>query len=401
MRSKSWLLPDGIDELLPDQADELEALRRRLLDLYATWGYRLVIPPFIEYLESLLTGTGKDLEHQTFQLTDQLSGRQVGIRADITPQAARIDAHQLQQQGPTRLCYIGSVLRTRPDGFSSSRSPLQIGAELYGHAGVASDAEVLCLMMETLRMAGLEQVFLDLGHVGIFRNLALQAGLLPEQESELFEALQRKAQPEIAELVSGYGLPPGQAKMLNALAALNGGPEVLELARTELADATPEVMAAIDYLEELGAELAACIPDVPVHYDLAELRAYHYQTGVVFAAFVPGQGNELARGGRYDHIGEKFGRARPATGFSADLKALMALAKHAPGKRAGAVLAPSQGDSDLQARVRELRSNGRIVIQELPGQRTDLEEAVITERLQKAGQEWVLTPVQGGNAAKA
>jgi len=393
MRSKSWLLPDGIDELLPDQADELEALRRRLLDLYATWGYRLVIPPFIEYLESLLTGTGKDLEHQTFQLTDQLSGRQVGIRADITPQAARIDAHQLQQQGPTRLCYIGSVLRTRPDGFSSSRSPLQIGAELYGHAGVASDAEVLCLMMETLRMAGLEQVFLDLGHVGIFRNLALQAGLLPEQESELFEALQRKAQPEIAELVSGYGLPPGQAKMLNALAALNGGPEVLELARTELADATPEVMAAIDYLEELGAELAACIPDVPVHYDLAELRAYHYQTGVVFAAFVPGQGNELARGGRYDHIGEKFGRARPATGFSADLKALMALAKHAPGKRAGAVLAPSQGDSDLQARVRELRSNGRIVIQELPGQRTDLEEAVITERLQKAGQEWVLTPV--------
>jgi len=393
MRSKSWLLPDGIDELLPDQADELEALRRRLLDLYATWGYRLVIPPFIEYLESLLTGTGKDLEHQTFQLTDQLSGRQVGIRADITPQAARIDAHQLQQQGPTRLCYIGSVLRTRPDGFSSSRSPLQIGAELYGHAGVASDAEVLCLMMETLRMAGLEQVFLDLGHVGIFRNLALQAGLLPEQESELFEALQRKAQPEIAELVSGYGLPPGQAKMLNALAALNGGPEVLELARTELADATPEVMAAIDYLEELGAELAACIPDVPVHYDLAELRAYHYQTGVVFAAFVPGQGNELARGGRYDHIGEKFGRARPATGFSADLKALMALAKHAPGKRAGAVLAPSQGDSDLQARVRELRSNGRIVIQELPGQRTDLEEAGITERLHKAGQEWVLTPV--------
>ena len=393
MRSKSWLLPDGIDELLPDQADELEALRRRLLDLYATWGYRLVIPPFIEYLESLLTGTGKDLEHQTFQLTDQLSGRQVGIRADITPQAARIDAHQLQQQGPTRLCYIGSVLRTRPDGFSSSRSPLQIGAELYGHAGVASDAEVLCLMMETLRMAGLEQVFLDLGHVGIFRNLALQAGLLPEQESELFEALQRKAQPEIAELVSGYGLPPGQAKMLNALAALNGGPEILELARTELAEATPEVMAAIDYLEELGAELAAYIPDVPVHYDLAELRAYHYQTGVVFAAFVPGQGNELARGGRYDHIGEKFGRARPATGFSADLKALMALAKPAPGKRAGAVLAPSQGDSDLQARVRELRSNGRIVIQELPGQRTDLEEAGITERLQKAGQEWVLTPV--------
>ncbi len=399
MRSKSWLLPDGIDELLPDQAAELESLRRHLLDMYASWGYRLVIPPFIEYLESLLTGTGKDLEHQTFQLTDQLSGRQLGIRADITPQAARIDAHQLQQQGPTRLCYIGSVLRTRPDGFSSSRSPLQIGAELYGHAGVASDAEVLCLMMETLRMAGLEQLFLDLGHVGIFRNLAAQAGLQPEQESELFEALQRKAQPEIAELVSGYGLPLRQAQMLNALADLNGGPEVLEQAREELDGASSEVMAAIDYLEELGAELAACIPDVPVHYDLAELRAYRYQTGVVFAAFVPGQGNEVARGGRYDQIGEKFGRARPATGFSADLKALMMLGKRARGELPGAVLAPASRDPDLQARVRELRASGRVVVQELPGKPADYSEAGITERLERAGQEWVLTPVQDGESS--
>lgn len=399
MRSKSWLLPDGIDELLPDQAAELESLRRHLLDMYASWGYRLVIPPFIEYLESLLTGTGKDLEHQTFQLTDQLSGRQLGIRADITPQAARIDAHQLQQQGPTRLCYIGSVLRTRPDGFSSSRSPLQIGAELYGHAGVASDAEVLCLMMETLRTAGLDQLFLDLGHVGIFRNLAAQAGLQPEQESELFEALQRKAQPEIAKLVSGYGLPLRQAQMLNALADLNGGAEVLEQAREELDGASPEVMAAIDYLEELGAELAACIPDVPVHYDLAELRAYRYQTGVVFAAFVPGQGNEVARGGRYDQIGEKFGRARPATGFSADLKALMALGKRARDELPGAVLAPATRDPELQARVRELRASGRVVVQELPGKTADYSEAGITERLERAGQEWVLTPVQDGDAS--
>ena len=394
MQSKSWLLPDGIDELLPDQAAELEALRRRLLDCYESWGYRLVIPPFLEYLDSLLTGTGKDLEHQTFQLTDQLSGRQLGIRADITPQAARIDAHQLQQRGPTRLCYIGSVLRTRPDGFSASRSPLQIGAELYGHAGIESDAEVLCLMMETLRIAGLDQVFLDLGHVGIYRALAGQVGLDAAQESALFEALQRKAHPEIAELVAGFGLSAEQEAMFNALADLNGDAEVLSRARRDLAAAPPAVAAAIDYLEALGGELAQCLPDVPVHYDLAELRAYHYQTGVVFAAFVPGQGNEVARGGRYDQIGEKFGRARPATGFSADLKTLMTLGtrRHAGGW--DAVLAPAGRDTELDAKVGELRAAGRVVIRELPGQVMDFGESGIAERLEKTQQGWVLSPVE-------
>lgn len=401
MQTKSWLLPDGIDELLPDQAAELEALRRRLLDLYQTWGYRLIVPPFLEYLDSLLTGAGKDLEHQTFQLTDQLSGRQMGIRADITPQATRIDAHQLQHQGPTRLCYIGSVLRTRPDGFSSSRSPLQIGAELYGHAGVASDLEVLCLMMETLRASGLERIYLDLGHVGIFRSLAAQAGLSAEQESALFEALQRKAHPEIAELVSGLGLSTSQEHMFNVLADLNGGAEVLQRARTELADAPPAVAAAIDYLEGLGQELATCMPEVSVHFDLAELRAYHYQTGVVFAAFVPGQGNEVARGGRYDEVGEKFGRARPATGFSADLKALMLLGRgDATGSPvADAILAPAVNDPDLDARVRELRQAGRTVIRELPGQALVYHEAGIGELLEKTEQGWVLSPVKVGAGA--
>lgn len=393
MQTKSWLLPDGIDELLPEQARELEALRRRMLDLYETWGYCLVVPPFVEYLDSLLTGTGKDLEHQTFQLTDQISGRQLGIRADITPQAARIDAHQLQQQGPTRLCYIGSVLRTRPDGFSSSRSPLQIGAELYGHAGIESDAEVLCLMMETLRIAGLRQVFLDLGHVGIYRTLAGQAGLDRQQESALFEALQRKARPEIAELVTDFGLPAEQRRMFNVLAELNGGSEVLGQAREALAAAPEAVADAIDYLEALGDELAECMPGVPVHYDLAELRAYHYQTGVVFAAFVAGQGNEVARGGRYDQIGEKFGRARPATGFSADLKSLMTLGERQPATRAGAILAPAGREAGLEARVAELRASGRVVLRELPGQAIDYAESGISERLEKIPQGWVLSPV--------
>lgn len=393
MQSKSWLLPDGIDELLPERAAVLEQLRRELLDAYATWGYRLVVPPFVEYLDSLLTDNGKDLERQTFQLIDQLSGRQLGIRADMTPQVARIDAHQLQQDAPTRLCYIGSVLRTRPDGFSASRSPVQIGAELYGHAGVQSDVEVLNLMMETLRVAGLNEVYLDLGHVGIFRALAKQAGLDNTQESAVFEALQRKAKVEIAELVDQFGVQKDSAEMLNALADLNGGPEVLEVARGTLSKAPSEVRAAIDYLQGLGELLAKQVPHVPVHYDLAELRAYRFHTGVVFAAFIPGQGNEVARGGRYDQVGEKFGRARPATGFSADLKALMNLGSRQASMAENGILAPAEGDRELDEKIRELRAQGRVVIRELPGQLGQAGEIGISEKLEKTQQGWAVVPL--------
>ncbi|MGD1984503.1 MAG: ATP phosphoribosyltransferase regulatory subunit, partial [Chromatiaceae bacterium] len=296
----TWLLPEGIDELLPAQARALEGLRRDLLDTYATWGYQLVITPFIEFLDALLTGTGRDLELQTFKLTDQASGRLLGVRADITPQAARIDAHRLRHDAPTRLCYIGSVLRTRGDGLSGSRSPLQIGAELYGHAGVASDVEIVCLTLETLRIAGLTNVYLDLGHVGIFRALARAAGLDAGTEAELFEALQRKASAEIADLVSRYGVAAPLNEMLCVLAELNGGEEVLPRARKLLAAAPPAVADAIDYVEAVAEALRRRLPGLPVHFDLAELRAYHYQSGVVFAAFVPGEGQEVARGGRYD-----------------------------------------------------------------------------------------------------
>ncbi len=393
MQSKSWLLPDGIDEQLPEQAVELEQLRRELLDAYATWGYQQVVPPFVEYLDSLLTGTGQDLEHQTFQLIDQLSGRQLGIRADMTPQVARIDAHQLQHEAPTRLCYIGSVLRARPDGFSASRSPMQIGAELYGHAGVESDVEVLNLMMETLHIAGLNQVYLDLGHVGIFRALAEQAGLEKVQESALFEALQRKAKPEIAELLEQFEVRGDSADMLNALADLNGGPEVLAEAREALAKAPQGVVDAVDYLQRLGDLLAAQVPHVPVHYDLAELRAYRFHTGVVFAAFIPGQGNEVARGGRYDDVGEKFGRARPATGFSADLKTLMTLGSFKPEAQEPAILAPSAVDEALENRIHELRASGRVVIRELPGQLGHPGETGVSEKLEKTEQGWTTVPL--------
>ncbi|MES9887712.1 MAG: ATP phosphoribosyltransferase regulatory subunit, partial [Candidatus Sedimenticola sp. 6PFRAG1] len=277
MDNKHWLLPEGIDELLPPNANALEQLRRNLLDLYSSWGYELVFPPFIEYLESLLTGTGGDLDIQTFKLTDQITGRTMGIRADITPQVARIDAHQLRRDCPTRLCYLGTVLNTRPDGFAGSRSPLQIGAELYGHAGTESDLEILCLMLETMEQAGVDDVYLDLGHVGIFRGLAEQAGLDTDQEHALFDALQRKAVAEIESLVQNFGVDAEMAGMLRALAELSGD-DALEQARVRLAGASESVQNAIEELEQLAEKLAARRPEVPVHYDLSELRGYHYHT---------------------------------------------------------------------------------------------------------------------------
>lgn len=392
-QDNTWLLPEGIDELLPAQARALEALRRELLDCYHTWGYQLVITPFIEFLESLLTGTGRDLDLQTFKLTDQISGRSLGVRADITPQAARIDAHRLRHDAPTRLCYIGSVLRTRAEGLSGSRSPLQIGAELYGHAGIESDVEILSLMLETLRVAGLGDVYLDLGHVGIFRALAAAASMSERDETALFDALQRKAVPEIAGIVDGLEADQGLKRMLMGLVELNGDEEVLGRARALFANAPQAVLDAVDYVAAVAQRLRSALPDVPVHFDLAELRAYHYQTGVVFAAFVPGEGQEVARGGRYDQIGEVFGRARPATGFSADLKTLMRLGEHNPQVLDGAVLAPADDDPTLRQRIAELRGAGSVVISELPGQAGEPAQMGCSHRLKKQAGSWDLVPL--------
>jgi ATP phosphoribosyltransferase regulatory subunit len=393
MNDERWLLPEGIDEVLPPEAWQLEAVRRRLLDLFRAWGYELIIPPFIEYLESLLTGTGRDLELQTFKLTDQLSGRLMGIRADITPQAARLDAHQLRRDEPTRLCYLGTVLHSRPDGFAGSRSPLQLGAELYGHAGVESDVEIVCLMMETLAAAGVGDVYLDLGHVGVYRGLARAAGLDAAQETTLFDALQRKAEPEIEALVRELRVPEPLAGMFRALAELNGGAEVCARAREQLAGGPADVLAAIDYVETVGRELERRLPGVPVHVDLAELRAYHYQTGIVFAAFVPGEGEEIARGGRYDNIGREFGRARPATGFSADLKTMLRVAGSAvPADAPPRLFAPAIVDAGLDAAIAELRGQGRVVVRELPGQVGDAVAMGCSQQLVYTGGTWVIEP---------
>ena len=387
-RTERWLLPEGMDELVPPESLRLERTRRALLDLFARWGYEIVTPPFIEYLESLLTGTGEDLELHTFKLIDQLTGRMMGVRADMTPQVARIDARRLRRDGPARLCYVGTVLHTLPEGISGGRSPVQIGAELYGHAGPESDCEILCLMLEALDVAGVGPIHLDMGHVGVFRALARRAALSPEQEIALHEVLQRKAGAEVRELLDAWGAEASSASALTALVDLDGDPAVLERAARELGSGGEEVERGIDDLGALVRAVRARHPDVELHVDLAELRGYRYHTGFVFAAFVPGYGREVARGGRYDEIGSVFGRARPATGFSADLKTLVALGTpdgDGDGTGRDVVMAPWSDEPALLAAVRALRSRGERVVQRLPG-----EAARGTRCLERRGGQWVI-----------
>jgi len=392
MNKDSWLLPEGIEEVLPPQAASLETRRRQLLDLYRSWGYELVMPPFIEYVESLFVGTAHDLDLQTFKLTDQLNGRMMGVRADITPQVARIDAHQLRRETPTRLCYMGTVLHTRPDGFGASRAPLQLGLELYGHSGVESDVEVFRLMVETLHACEISNIFFDLGHVGIFRGLAKQAGLNEQQETELFDALQRKARPEISAMLEQWQLDTNVATMLSRLADLNGDDEVLSQAEAVLAKASDEVKTALATLRQMATTIKLTMPTISLHYDLAELRGYHYHTGVVFAAFVPGKGTAIAQGGRYDGIGKAFGNARPATGFSTDLKTLLALAPATVVKNAG-IFAPYVQDQDLDALIQTLRAQGERVVSALPGQQGDARAMQCDREIVKQGNEWIVKQI--------
>lgn len=395
-----WLLPEGIEELLPEEAERLELLRRRVLDRFAAWGYRLVMPPLIEFIDSLLTGAGHDLDIQTFKLIDQASGRLLGIRADMTPQVARIDARTHAGVMPGRFCYLGSVLHTQADRLEKSRSPIQFGAELYGHGGGASDLEIIRLMLEVLATAGVGQVHLDLGHVGIFRGLARQAGLSGEQEGELFTLLQQKARPELNAAIERMGMAPQLARMFTDLVDLNGRHGVIERARLCLAEADAAVQLALEELASLAERLGSYCPEVPINFDLAELRGYRYQTGVVFAAFVPGYGREIARGGRYDDIGKVFGRARPATGFSADLKVILRLSElgESFSGREDAIFAPVGADPTLTGAIRELRDAGRIVIENLPGQQGDAATHGFRSELQFDGDRWRVCPVVAKDA---
>lgn len=384
-----WLLPEGVEETLPVEARRLETLRRRILDLFDAWGYELVMPPLIEYLESLLTGVGKDMDLQTFKLTDQLTGRLMGVRPDMTPQAARIDAHYLKRSHATRLCYIGPVLRTRPDELAGSREPLQLGAELFGHAGPESDAEVINLMIAALALSGVPRPHIDLAHVGVFRGLAAHAGVSSEQEVDLLDALQRKARADVEALSAGSGASAANRQMLVALLDLNGGLEVLAQARAIFKGAPAAVAAAIDYLEIVARRVQQETPDADLHVDLAELGGYHYYTGAMFAAFVPGRWRALAKGGRYDGIGKAFGRERAATGFGADLRELLKVsATDAPAARG--ILAPAADDTELAREITRLRAAGERVVRQLSGDGASAAELGCDRVLRRKAGRWAV-----------
>jgi ATP phosphoribosyltransferase regulatory subunit len=382
----NWLLPEYIEDILPVEARRIETMRRRILDLMRGHGYELVVPPLIEYLESLLSGTGRDMDLRMFKLVDQLSGRLMGLRADITPQAARIDAHLLDRRGVTRLCYCGPVVHTLPVGLNGTREPLQIGAEIYGHAGLESDVEIQRLMLASLASVGLERIQLDLGHVGVLRALARMGQFSEAAQPELFEALQAKDLPALRELAAP--LPKAVRDGLLALPGLYGGAEVLDAAVARLPDA-PEIRRALGDLRELARRLSPGLPNL--NFDLSESRGYRYHSGVVFAAYVSGSPNALALGGRYDEVGKAFGRARPATGFSADLRALAALAPAAVEPRP--ILAPYSEDPALAAKIQALREAGEMVIVELPGHEATRAELACDRQLVLKSGRWEVSPI--------
>ncbi len=381
MVNRSWLLPEAIEDVLPRDARRIEDLRRDLLDEFARSGYDLIIPPMLEYVESLLTGSGHDLDLRTFKLVDQLSGRSMGVRADITPQVARIDAHLLNRKGVTRLCYCGSVLHTLPGGFNATREPLQIGAEIYGHAGLEADIEAIRLLSTALGLCGISASRIDLGHVDIFRSLTKQAGFSPEAEEELFAALQGKDMPAVRELVMGIADPIRAA--LLALPELYGDRRVLDRAAA-LLPASPEISSALSDLHRLASALA----DLPLSFDLADLRGYHYHSGVVFAAYSGGSPAAIALGGRYDNFGKAFGRARPATGFSMDLRELARLSPN--GEPRGAILAQWPEDDALHAEAMRLRTQGERVVLALPGHEGHWREAGCDRILVRNGDNWII-----------
>jgi ATP phosphoribosyltransferase regulatory subunit len=374
---RRWLLPEHIEDVLPAEARAIERLRRDILDLFESHGYELVAPPLLEYVESLLSGTGRDLDLATFKLVDQLSGRMLGVRADHTPQVARIDAHLLNRQGVARLCYCGSVLHTVPAGMTKMREPIQIGAELYGHAGLEADVEIVRLMIAALKRAGIEHLHIDLGHPTIYRALTEAIGLETEKADALFHAVQQKDAPAAGEL-------GGEA--LAALTGMNGGVDVIVRARKEL-PRLPAIAAALNALDRVAAQCAA--PGVEISVDLAELGGFNYESGLLFAAFTPGSPDAIARGGRYDEVGASFGRARPATGFTMDLRQLAGLRKDASKRKA--ILAPCADDDSLAKAIEELRAAGEIVVVDLPGHESAREELGCDRTIEKKDGKWRVT----------
>lgn len=358
-----WMLPDGVDEVLPPQAARLEAVRRKLLDGFDSWGYDLVIPPMIEFLDSLLTGTGSDLDLKTFKITDQISGRMMGVRADITPQVARIDAHSMNQDGDIRLCYAGTVLHAKADNMLASRTPISVGAELFSSTEGEGDLEIVSLMIQSISGFMSAQPHIELGDVGIFRELMGIVQLDKSDEDVLFELIQRKALPDLGQMIAKLDVEPRLAEILSALPNLCGNESVLEEGCLLFAD-FPKILARLENLRKVSAGVQQRFDKIDIYYDLSELRGYNYHTGIVFAAYLHSTGQRIAKGGRYDGVGEVFGRARCATGFDIDLKALAAIADEGSAKRNKiCVSRDALNEVDCWLKMTELREQGNIVIE--------------------------------------
>jgi len=381
-----WLLPEDIADVLPVEARKVETLRRNILDLYQSYGYELVAPPILEFLDSLLTGTGSDLNLQTFKLVDQLSGRTLGLRADITPQVARIDAHLLNREGVTRLCYAGSVAHARTPVGSTAREELQLGAEIYGCATWQADLEAITLLLKTLSLAGLDKVYLDLSHAGILNGILAKENLPSAEMETLYGLLQSKDRPRLS--VWAKSLPEQTAKALLALTELNGPcAEVLSKAKTALPQ-TSEVKEALAQLAHLIESASDLSKGLELSIDLADLRGYQYHSGVMFAAYIAKLPQPIARGGRYDQVGKAFGRARPATGFSLDLLTLASLSPNQKPKKA--ILAPWDNDAQLKQTIDSLRQAGEVVIQLNAGEPMQSAEYDCDRELVKQGGKWIV-----------
>lgn len=383
---RNWLLPEYIEDVLPAEALRIEVLRRKLLDLFKVHGYQYVIPPMLEYMESLITGAGHDLDLATFKVVDQLTGRLMGVRADMTPQAARIDAHLLNHQGVTRLCYAGSVLRTKPDGLALTREPLQIGAELYGHAGIESDIEIQRLLIKALQAIGIDEIHLDFSHVNVFGSLIEASQVDAQLEQDLYAALQSKDQPAVAALTKALDSTTREA--LLHLTELNGDKSILAKANQVL-PATPAIKKALESLQQVSNAIDQL--GASVSFDLSELRGYHYHSGIVFAAYAKGYKGPLALGGRYDEVGQSFGRARPATGFSLDLRGVVSALP--PAQTNMAIYAPVSTDPALANKIASLRNEGRVVIEALDGADADLNELNCNQKLEHYNSGWHVVDV--------
>ena len=379
-----WLLPEDIADVLPAEARKVENLRRAILDLYQSYGYELVAPPILEFLDSLLTGTGSDLNLQTFKLVDQLSGRTLGLRADMTPQVARIDAHLLNRKGVTRLCYAGSIAHARTPVGSAAREELQLGAEIYGCATWEADFEAISLLLKTLGVAGLNKVYLDLSHAGVLEGILDGQAIAKADVEALYGLLQSKDRPRLA--IWAKCLPAKSAQALMALTELNGPCEQVLADAQKALPKHKLIDEALAQLEKLSAATAMLSEAIELSIDLSDLRGYQYHSGVMFAAYVDKLPQPIARGGRYDHVGQAFGRSRPATGFSMDLLTLANLSPLT--QRKAAIVAPWNQDASLAIKISHLRDAGEVVIQVMAGDIAETTEYLCDRELVKQGDSW-------------